>query len=219
MRVLISLLIALSFCGCQPQYSDFFPYHDDGTPKPYVALVPVIDETHEKLPMDVAPEFSKQIRYLLMREGKLFLPPEKEIKNRLKDSSKQELLSTTDLMPYLHFQPAHFVVVLELIEHKEVPYQRGKIKPIYTAHLDPDNANVLQMKMRLRVVDIRGGEPRLIRQEVLESNHVIPKKAVVDSIDLKDKEAFSATPLGLAYARFERDIARKIEQITSYQKP
>jgi hypothetical protein len=219
MRVLISLIAALVLGSCSPQYSDFFPYHDDGTPKPYVALIPVFDETHEKLPMDVTGAFSKQIRYLLMKQGKLFLPTQNEMSRKLKDSSKQELTATNDLMPYLHFQPAHFVVLLELVEHKEVPYQRGKIKPIYTASIDPDRANVLQMKMRLRVVDIRGGEPRLIRQEVLESNHVIPKNAVAEGVDMKDSEAFSSTPLGLAYARFERDIAQKIEKITSYQKP
>jgi len=217
---LFALFLALFCSSCSHEYSDFFPYHDDGTPKPHVALIPVINESKgtSTFSWDVAKEFTQDIRLVLMKQGKLFLLPQDQVKKQLASCTLTELTSTKDLMPFLYFQPAHFVVVMELVEHKLVPYKRGKIKPLYPANIPADQAEVLKMKMRLKVIDIRGGEPKLIRQEVLDSNHIVKKGAVTESEALHGSPAFSSSPLGLAYARFERDIAEKIERITSFQK-
>ncbi len=214
------ILLCVLVVGCKAQYSDFFPYHDDGTPKPYVALVPVFDESNSKLPWDLSQELTTGIRTQLKRSGKIYIPPEKELKKALASTSKAELTSSNDLMPFLHFQPAHMVVILELIEHKIVPYQRGKIKPLYPAFTPADEACVLMMKMRFKVVDIRGSEPKIIRQEVVDSNHSFSKTAMAESIFThKEKEdVYPSTPLGLAHARLERDIAERIERITGIQR-
>jgi len=218
MRLLLGILCVLGFCGCKPQYSDFFPYHDDGTPKPHVALVPLIDESGYKLPWDNARELSCSIRRSLMKSGELFLPREQDIKKGLTACTKKDLTNFQDLMPFLYFQPAHFVVVLELTEHKVVPYERGRTKPIFLSDIHPDNAVVLMMKVRLRVVDIRGGEPRVMRQEIIESNHMIRKDAIVESIAAHGTKAFATSALGIAYGRLNQSITDSIEKITSYTK-
>lgn len=44
----ISAVIALIMAGCSgPRYIDYFPYHDDGTPKPKVAVMPILDSSYE----------------------------------------------------------------------------------------------------------------------------------------------------------------------------
>lgn len=219
MRVIATLFLVLLFGGCSPQYSDFFPYHDDGTPKPYVALLPVIDESEQKLPWNFPQEMSTRIRADLMKQGQLFLPSLADMQKKLAATSEAELATGSDLMPFLYFQPAHFVIVLELIEHSQVPYQRGKTKPLYIANISPEDAEILMMKVRMRIVDIRGGEPRLIRQEVIQSNHMIPKGALEQACQLKGSDGFGATPVGIAHARLIADIVHKIERITTYQKP
>jgi hypothetical protein len=215
---LLFLGLALVCAGCRTEHSDFFPYHEDGTPKPNVALVPMIVECKTDVPWNLSQELTSDIRKTLMRHGLLFLPREVDLQKQLGPLSQKELVSNKDLMPFLHFQPEHFVVVLELIEHKEVPYKRGQIKPLYVANIPANDAVVLMMKVRLRIIDIRGGEPKLIRQEIVESNHMMPKGALQQSIAQHGTEAFGISPLGLAHARLVRDVTAIIERITSYKK-
>jgi hypothetical protein len=218
MKWLLGILCVVGFCGCKPQYSDFFPYHDDGTPKPNVALVPLIDESGYKLPWDNAKELTAAVRNALMKDGQLFLPRDAEIQKGLSACTKKDLTNFRDLMPFLYFQPAHFVVVIELVEHKVVPYVRGHTKPIFLADIHHDNAEVLMMKVRLRVVDIRGGEPKVIRQEIIESNHMIRKGALAESEAEHGTKAYETSTLNIAYQRLVRSITDSIENITSYTK-
>jgi hypothetical protein len=218
MKKVFLALIALATTGCAPQYSDFFPYHDDGTPKPSVAVLPYFNDTHTKFSWDLAKELTDSTYEELKKHGTLFLPSQATLHKQMAETTKSELLSTHDLMPFLYFQPEHFVVVLDLVEHKFVPYQRGRIKPLYPAHVHPDDAVVLVMKVRLRVVDIRGGEPKLVLQEVVDSNHVIAKQDLAESMLLHGKDKYLRSALGMAHARLVRDIVEKIERITSFQR-
>jgi hypothetical protein len=217
MKRLIVFLSLLVLCGCARQYSDFFPYSDDGTPKPNVALIPVIDSCHPSLSWDFAKEVSDSLRNELMKHGKIYCPREPEIQKQMQCCSKKEITSMKDQMPCLFFQPAHFVVVLELIEFKDVPYVPGQIKPVYLMNLTHDDCIVLMMKMRCKIVDIRGGEPKVVRQEIVESNHVMPKADFEEAILSHDRDGFKASTLGLAEGRFVSDLAAKIEKITCYQ--
>lgn len=212
------LLVVVLFTGCRPQYSDFFPYHDDGSAKPHVAFVPVINRCPDPLPWNVADELTKDIRTDLMKKGDLFLFRAEDVKKQLANISDKELTSSKDLMPFLYFQPAHFVVLLELVDYRVVPYKRGTIKPLYIAKIDSDDASVLMMKVRLKIVDIRGNEPRIIRQEVIASNHMVTNNALAESKAVRKSAAFLSSPFGLAQARFSRDVAEKIEKITSFQR-
>ncbi|MDB6080749.1 MAG: hypothetical protein JWO53_21 [Chlamydiia bacterium] len=210
------LLLSLVCAGCKPQYADFFPYHDDGTAKPHVAFIPVINGCSSKLPWNVPQELTNDIRTRLMKDGDLFLVRNEDVKKQLTNLSENELSVSKDLMPFLFFQPAHFVVILELVDFKEVPYKRGAIKPLYVAHIDQDQAQVLVMKLRLRVIDIRGGEPKMIRQEIIESNHMMVKNALSESLKVRNSAAFASSPVGLAQARLARDVTQKIERIANF---
>ena len=215
---LFVICCALLCVGCHSQHSDFFPYYDDGTPKPYVTCLPVMNDCSQKLPWNVPEELTKDLRTYLMQQGRLFLPPMAQTQKAFALSDEKELASSKDLMPFLNFQPSHFVVLLQLIEYKQVPYERGKIKPLYIANLAPDQAMVLMIKLRLKVVDIRGNEPKIIRQEIFESNHVIAKNAMAESKRLFGTPHFGASPIGMVNARLVRDLAVKIEGITCSQK-
>lgn len=217
MKRLLLGLLALTTIGCNRQYSDFFPYHDNGTPKPHVALVPMMEACKPNEPWDVSKDFSMQIRNKLMHHGRIFVPTEGDLKKQIASTTKGELVNSKDLMPFLYFQPAHFVVVTELVDYEVVPYKRGAIKPLYVAHIPADQAEVLKMKVRLRIIDIRGGEPKLIRQEMVDSNHMITKEALKRSEALHGTEAFQSSELGIAYGRLINQLVEKIEKATAYQ--
>ncbi len=207
------------FCSvsCSTQYSDFFPYHDDGTLKPYVSILPLGDHSNSGLAWNLSEELTGKVRHRLMQDGRLFVPPATQIHKQLVASGAQDLTTSADLAPFLSFQPAHFVVVMDLIEHRIVPYQRGAIKPIYPANIASDRAVVLLMKLRLRVVDIRGGQPHVVRQELVESNHVMDKLAMDESIHKRGTPTYGSTALAMAHARLVSDVVAKIEQLTCFR--
>lgn len=153
-----------------------------------------------------------------MCDGNLYIPSEKAINKQLAAVANDNLATTIDLKPFLQFHPSHFVIVMDLIEHRVVPYQRGKIKPLYVADIPSDDAVVLLMKLKLRVVDIRGATPRIVRQEVIESNHMMEKNAVEQSIAKFGTPTFGITPLAVAHARLAKDVASKIEQMACFKK-
>jgi len=217
MKRLILFAALLLLSGCARQYADFFPYSDDGTPKPHVALIPVIDQCHPSLSWDFAKEVSGSLRNELMKHGRIFVPREADLQKQLSCCSQKEICSLKDQMPCLFFQPAHFVVVLELLDFKDVPYVPGKIKPLYVMNQPGDDAIVLMLKMRLKIVDIRGGEPKVVRQEIVESNHVMRKADYEEALLTHGRDGFRASSVGLAEGRLVSDLAAKIEKITCYQ--
>ncbi len=208
-----SVLIFLScfFASCSTQYSDFFPCFDDGTPKPSVAFLPITNAVAYPLPYDVTKELTNEIRYQLMKDGRIFMPPPKQVAKQMSECSTLDLNNSKDLMPFLYFQPEHFVVTIELISFEVVPYKRGQFKPLYVANIRPADACVLTMKARMKIVDIRGSDPKVIRQEIIQSNHMLEKGAFEASLRLKGTKGFQISPVGLAQARFVRDIVEKIE--------
>jgi hypothetical protein len=54
LKIVLSFVLSLLAVGCGPRYVDYFPYHDDGRPKPKVVLLPVVDESTADLPWDVS---------------------------------------------------------------------------------------------------------------------------------------------------------------------
>lgn len=208
----LGIFLLCLFASCSTQYSDFFPYFDDGTPKPSVALLPISTTTQYPLPYDVTRELTNQIRYSLMKDGRIYLPPPKQVNKQLDQCSSLDMNNAKDLMPFLYFQPEHFVVMIDLVEYKVVPYKRGEFKPLYVANIRPADACVLAMKARMKIVDIRGSDPKIIRQELIISNHMMEKGAFEASLRLKGKDGFYTSPVGLAQARFVRDIVEKIER-------
>ena len=60
------ILTFLLFVGCGPHYGDFYPCHDDGTVKPRIVMLPIVETNkhidHEKILM-------QNIKYKLMDRG------------------------------------------------------------------------------------------------------------------------------------------------------
>jgi|GEM_PF-3033140 len=214
--VLCSVLLFL-VASCAPRCNEFYPYHDDGSQKPHIALVSFHDSSEQDLGWDFMKETENNVRFRLMRSGKVYLPPMKKIEEKTDGKTAKELIGFKDLHAFLRFQPAHFVALVELVEFKSVPYKPGAIKPLYVASVDPREAFVLLMKARLKIVDIRGGAPRIVRQEIIESNHVIDKTDYAESLLVHGKDGFPSSALGLAQKRLIEQLMDKIEKTTCYK--
>ena len=210
------LFVCLLLCsGCSRQYAEFIKYHDDGRSKPTVTLLPIIDAAGHQLPWDVSEEITEAIRERLMQAGELYLPSTEEVDQLVRQAGSakklvQQVGRTTNLVT------SDYVVVMELVDHRKVPYFRQKVKPIYVA--EGEISSVLMMMVRLKVLDVRQDKAKVVLQQIVHSNHMIPKNKERSSYsDTKwGSETYLATPMGQAHSRLGRDLSKQIGHYVNY---
>ncbi len=213
---LLSLSIILVSCTSGPIQP--LRYHATGIAKPVVAVLPIIDITDYQLDWDLSDELTVGICQRMIDRGALYLAPEESMKIALKRFEGVDLIDTDENFIRDFAASNEFLVLMELIEHKEVPYNRQRIKPIYPS--DGEIENVLMMKLRIKVFDLRNGVPQIILQEIVHSNHMMPKAPVYYDYNKINwgNEIYSTTPIGRAHARLERDVAVQVEKYISVAK-
>jgi len=190
-RFLLTVCFMLMASGCGgPRYVDYFPYHDDGSAKPRIAFVGVIDISDSQYG-NLSEEFAQGVRYWSMHNGILYLLSEREINPDLRKSGNINLFCS-DLSFVKKFAPADFVVGLELIEYQT--------QPSCQAH---PGKLLLTIKLRIKIIDIREEQPYVILQEIIKSKHVIA-----------GEEEHTVDVYRLANQRLICEIVRRIEDVT-----
>lgn len=203
------LLILLVFAGgCGPHYVDYFPFHDDGTPKPHIALIPMIDSSESCVPWSISEEFTKSVHYKLMQSGKLYLLSPQELSVDLVKIGNTDVFDH-DLRWAKCFCNSDYIVALELIEHDVVPNND-------IVNCSYPSTSVLVMKMRIKIIDVRCETPRIVLHEIMRSNYLIPLQK--NDVDYEKvcwgSNDFSKTPYGIAHRKMIQDIAQRLEEIT-----
>ncbi|MFT4553082.1 MAG: hypothetical protein ACI9S8_001716 [Chlamydiales bacterium] len=210
LRTMICFLLVLTTSGCSSRYSTFTRFEDSGIAKPTVAMLPLVNNSSIELPWDISEELTSGIRHSLKKNGKLFLSSSEEAEDLGLILGPMDV-STANLEPLKKFASSEFVIMLELVNHKKIPYDRGTLNPVYPA--DGKIAHVLALMVRVHVVDIRGEQPQTILHEIVRSNHLIP--TTIAHINAGDRiwgeNTYNFSPIGLAHARLERDIAGRLE--------
>ncbi len=205
--VLSAVLILI--CGCARHCSDTTLYQLSGRQKPIVAVLPVIDHTAQgELSWDLSREFTDEIRkrvydsktiYLLKEGGSLEMAEQLSVPNpqALAKSSVDDLGS------------AQFVIVTELLEQQEIPFSSAK----KSKHLRPEVGAILSLGVRVRVIDVRHGSPKIILQEVLEDEFVVAKEHMQNDYAKTPwgTDAFGRTPMGVAHNRLVKELVSRTE--------
>ncbi len=211
-KKLVAFMLMLVATACAPRYADFFPYFDNGMKKPSFTMLPVYNETTNPLVSNFPVDLSKAIRNRLKRHGKTYSPPIAQMQKELAGASVKELGTTSDLKQFLRFKGTDFVVLIETVDCHVVPYKRGTIKPLYIANIDLNTAKVLMLGMRLEIINLKGGEPKVARMEVIKSNHMISEN------ELERAEKGDTRALEMIRSRLSHDIAQKIEETVCVKK-
>lgn len=211
--ILCIFLFSPLMTSCGPRYCDFFPCYNDGRAKPIVALVPLMDTSDAELCWDMQEEFTDLLYRKALEDNTLSLLPRDKVFSIASKYNPQEL-NGRNIDFALRFQNAEFVVLMELVEHKIVPYEIGKIIPLYSIHNRACNS-VLMMKVRLRIIDVRNDEPILVLQELFNSNHLLPLgEECRDYADCSWKTPqYSKTYLALVHQRIVNDILGRVDQM------
>lgn len=205
------LMVAASSCG-GPKYVDYFPYHDDGTPKPRVALLPVIDHSNSGLSWSVSEALTESIYYDLMDQGELYVLTPAEVGPVWTSRDNIDFFGT-DLCFVRDFCNTDFIVAMELIEHSTVPCHMTDA-PTSTSECHPYNSMV-SLRMRVRVIDIRRPQPRVVLYEIVKSSFIVTPP--YDKINYNEvcygSPTFSTSPYGIAHQRLVKNLTCRLENV------
>lgn len=214
-RLVILALTLMVTTGCARQYGDFFAYDDDGAAKPVVAVLPIKDSSWNSLPWSMSEELEVGIWDAAKRRGRLYCTEPTLVKDVVAQLGDDIDVHTQDAGFYKQFVGCEFLVLVDILQHNEMPYHRGEIEPLYI--IDDDDAFVLGMKVRVTVLDVTGSAPRVALKEIFSSNHMIEKEYYdVDySLNRWGTKDYRKTPIGVAHERLARDLTARIETVTA----
>ena len=195
--------------GCQKkQETSFSKYFDDGRAKPTIALLPLKSKTLPNLPWNVVEELEANVKQNIMQMGHLYVLNEEQIENGILHLQSNDLLSEKNDLNAI-FQPAEFVVQMELIDHQNL-----KILKPEKAHEINDIENVLNLKMRLVVIDVRKTIPQIVLHEIVDKDQLID--SAQNKINYKEvgigSTDYYKTPVFLAHRKLCVDLSERINQ-------
>jgi hypothetical protein len=208
MRALgLFLIVCLSTgCSSRSQYSEQFQYEDDGRAKPKVALVPVFDHSKSTTPWSLSEEFSEAIEERFFQSEKFFLTADLRVLGKTQGSSSEVSPFYGDIswLSEINSQ-SEFVVFVELLEHtlSAKPPTGLKMTTPYT----------LTISFRIRVVDLREEQPKVILQELQQETFNLSwhTASVNYKKDGLGKMTFRFSPLGLAHGQMTKKITGQVQ--------
>ncbi len=204
-------LLAALTASCAPCCRDTTLYQSSGKQKAIVAVLPVIDHSGcGDVSWNLSREFTDEIRNRVYDSTKVYL---------LRDHGSQALAEKLNTPNPAHISEveiqnlgaAEFVVVAELIDQKEIPYTAKKTPEKYP--FKGEASSVLSVDMRVRVIDIRHGRPKVVLQEVVNQEHIIVPSYMSSDYTKTPwgTEAFTRTPMGLTHNKIVREVVSRVE--------
>ena len=212
--LILALTALLAGCGRNEPVSQV-KYHDDGRKKPLVAMFDVLDSSEASMPWELSDEFSTELTKRIKKQDNLFLIRQDEIEWQYPLQSDTKLPFVNDTWLKENHPNADFLTLVELIEHDVVPRNPEK--------LSDENASSsydLNVSARIKVIDVRDDAPKVILQEMINQSTYIPSQLA--NIDYNGtrwgKTMFLVTPVGLAHAKMEKAIVKRIEDYVMLAK-
>lgn len=198
-KLAITVLMLFLFSACGPRYGDFYPCHEDGTVKPRIVLLPISDVTGESARAD---ELMQGIRYQLLDRGNLYVYPQETVNLHLGRNGISSFFSS-DISYAKQFGGADFIVATELVQCRSERYGNVEDKCM-PPHLQ--RKNLLMVKLRVRMIDLRCQEPTIVWQEILSRQLLVPyRKTGEAEVDI--------SCFGSVSQRLIEDFVQRLEDI------
>ncbi len=214
MRSISIIISVFSLCACtqrSTQLGQQFHFHDDGKAKPQVAIVPLYDRSSAKMPWNLSQELTEAFQEKIALSGRFYMTKDF-------DMLGVHLLSLQQINPFLDDinwlseveTGTEFIVFLELVSHHLTPSGSGKT--FFNRKLFQSYS--LDMTVRVKVVDIRQKQPKVILQEIVEEQYYIPWR--FSSLNYQkggwSKTAFALSPIGMAHNKMVKRASKQIEE-------
>ncbi len=216
-RVFGVLVLSLLAAGCAQRDPDSQAMYDkEGRVKPVVALVPLIDRTKSDLPWNLSDELTSAIYNRLALKNKMRLIDSRKMQSSIKKLNAHQNPFSDELGWVKNiFNEEEFIVFLELVEHEEIPVSSQTPS-------DPQNLPAeLNISVRVRVLDLRSEQPKVVLQELIHESHYIPMQFNRYNFYqiAWDKDGFSISPIGLAHAQMIKEISARLEDYILWSAP
>ncbi len=203
--VLTSLMIglfAVSSCNrcCDEKTTRF---HEDGRAKPVVAITSMIDTTSFDAPWSLSEEFTSLVFNQISSNGEIFVQAHEEF-----PPSENPFNADISWMKR-EFPSQEFAVFLELVEHDIVPVTKAK------KNFNPYEASTnLEMAVRIRVIDLRGAQPKIVLQEMVRDSYFVPKTILPTDYSVLGwgTSEYRKTPMGIAHSQLALEIGNRISE-------
>lgn len=201
MRYLPIFFLALLAAGCcgRCKNESAIRYHDDGRAKPMVAVPAMIDTTSFDVPWSVSEELTSSIVNGIAKGGKIYIQSQDDF------AIASNPFSGDLSWMKREFQNQEFAVFLELAEHDLTP-SRGSS--------DSDISNNFCLGIRVRVVDLRGEQPKIVLQEMIRESYYVPKTFL--PVDYNSvvwgTEEYINSPMGVAHAQLAEQVAARVSE-------
>ena len=213
-RIILIFVSLIFLYGCQSrcQNGQCTRFYDDGRSKPVVSIVPMLDSTCFDASWSLSEEFTTTIKNKLQEQKSIFLTKGQDIHL----SSQHDPFGKNVDWAKSMFKPTEFVVFLELVEHDNISILKTAKDPAKIPESRRSATN-LNMAIRLRIVDIRSDEPRIVLQELVKDSYYMPNN--VDNPDYNvviwGTEEYKASPMSIAHGQIAKQI---IDSINDYIK-
>jgi len=180
------------------------------SPKPTVAVVPVIASAETTAQWDISKELTESLKRRLEKRGKIVLYPEKLLEQSMKKWKSNHDPFTPDIeWMGRAFEHPVCAVFLELIEDVETPTVPASCPERPVEKCDATR----NISMRVRAVDLTDKNPRIILQEIVHQSHPVPapfNQYQFHPVTWTDP-AFPISPIGLAHAALIQQLVDQIE--------
>jgi hypothetical protein len=204
--------LALLVGGCHHNQSSTTAFIEKPiSTRPIVAITSVIDHSRHELSWNISKELTRAIRQQLVQHNQLYLLSEDQIYALSRKAPQEDAFGTETLWIKKAYSQNEFVAFFELMDHRETP--------LPTAEGAQNNAEnnespaQLNISMRVRVFDLRGEQPKVVLQEIVEQSHHIPKQFTQNQLNQVPwgDETFEISPLGLAHEKLCQEISSRVE--------
>jgi hypothetical protein len=202
----LTFLLFLS-CSKYESLSDQVYYHSNGQAKPKVAVIKVIDTSQSDVEWDLSSEFTEFLIEKLLSRGRFFLTDDFQMitSSQLK---KLELSPFSEDMRWLleMNSSSDFVIFTEILNHRIEAETYGSYNPL-------NALKRLYLSVRICVLDIRKKEPKVVLQEILTKEFIIPFNfgSYKEEDSTLNRHTFSFSPLGLAHKTMVAEISKEME--------
>lgn len=197
----------LLLAGCHDYKETPLVMEKPATSRPIVAVVPVMDQSRHELTWNVSQELTQAIRKRLGTHNHLYLLSEDQVYAMTRKSLQgRDPFGVETAWVRKAYPQNEFVAFFELFEHRETPL-------VISGNLPEESPAELSIAVRVRVFDLRGEEPKVVLQEVVNQSHHIPQQFTKNESNQVawGSETFEISPLGIAHEKMCQEIASRVE--------
>jgi hypothetical protein len=165
-------------------------------PRPVVAFLPVGDNTHNGgLPWDISKELTERCSHP-SKKVQVEIISQKEVA-AVVASLKGKNLQRQEPAFFKQFKGTDFVALVEILNHTNQGHK----------------AHIVSIQARVKVIDLRDGNAKLILNKLIEANQMISfSQPPVDYTRSGwGTEGYGRTPVALAHEKLANDIVTRVE--------